>query len=96
MFQAHWREGKNIEDLDVLQAIAMAAGLDADDARVAPDSAEWLGRVDARQQDARAAGVRGIPTFVFVTEGRQETVVGCQPYDVLAQAARRAGVPPSE
>jgi len=96
VFQTHWREGKNIEDLDVLQALAVAAGLDADDARAAPDSAEWLGRVDARQQDARAAGVRGIPTFVFVTEGRQETVVGCQPYDVLAQAARRAGVPPAE
>jgi predicted DsbA family dithiol-disulfide isomerase len=95
VFQAHWREGKNIEDLDVLQALGVAAGLDAAEARSAPDGADWLRRVDVRQQDARAAGVRGIPTFVFATEGGgRETVVGCQSYDVLAQAARRAGARP--
>ena len=96
VFQAHWRAGQNIEDLGVLQAIAVAAGLDPEEARAAPDSTEWLRRVDARQQDARAAGVRGIPTFVFAaTDGRQEAVVGCQPYEALAQAARRVGVRPS-
>jgi predicted DsbA family dithiol-disulfide isomerase len=92
VFQAHWRAGQNIEDLEVLQSIAVVAGLHAEEARAAPDATEWLRRVDVRQRDARVAGVRGIPTFVFDSGARQETVVGCQPYDSLAQAALRAGV----
>ena len=95
VLRAHWRERKNIEDLDELLAIAVAVGLDADEARAAPDSRVLLERVDARQQVARRAGVHGIPTFVFVADGRAETVVGCQSYEVLAQAARRAGVGPA-
>jgi predicted DsbA family dithiol-disulfide isomerase len=34
--------------------------------------------------------VSGIPTFVFPGG---ETIVGCQPYEVLAGAAERAGAP---
>jgi predicted DsbA family dithiol-disulfide isomerase len=91
-FEAHWRQGKNIEDLADLAAIAASAGLDPEEAIAAADSEALLARVDARQAEARRAGVRGIPTFVFVTEAARETVVGCQPYETLAAAARRAGV----
>jgi protein-disulfide isomerase len=55
---------------------------------LAADDAAYLARVDERQAVARAQGIRGIPTFVFGSE----RVVGCQPYDVLLGAARRAGV----
>ena len=92
VFRAHWREGKDIEDLTELAAIAVAAGLDRDEASAAADAAPLLARVDARQEGARAEGVRGVPTFVFVTDDRRETVVGCQTYEVLASVAGRAGV----
>jgi predicted DsbA family dithiol-disulfide isomerase len=95
-FRAHWRQGKNLEDMGDLAAIAAEAGLDADRARAAADDEALLARVDARQEAARAEGIRGIPTFVLVTDRARETVVGCQPYEALAAAAARAGVRPRD
>jgi len=89
VFRAHWRQGKNIEDLADLAAIAASAGLDPEEAAAAADAAPLLERVDARQAAARAEGVRGIPTFVFARDAAREVVVGCQPYEVLAAAAGR-------
>jgi predicted DsbA family dithiol-disulfide isomerase len=91
-FRAHWREGRNLEDLTDLAAVAASAGLDPAEATAAADATPLLARVDARQAAARAEGVRGIPTFVFLGEQRRETVVGCQTYEILAAAAARAGV----
>lgn len=90
IFSAHWREGKNIEDAADLAAVAASAGLDEGEAVRASQAPEYLARVDARQAEARRAGVSGIPTFVVGSE----RVVGCQPYDVLAAAARRGGAAP--
>jgi predicted DsbA family dithiol-disulfide isomerase len=65
---------------------------------VAVDAArdpELLAAVDAAGRAATAAGVTGIPTFDFApgpgASGAGARVVGCQRYDVLAEAARRAG-----
>jgi predicted DsbA family dithiol-disulfide isomerase len=87
---AHWREARNLENDDDLRAIAARVGLDPDQALAAADDPAILARVDRRQIDARQHGVTGIPTF-FIGE---EEVVGCQPYEVLAAAARRAGARP--
>src|SRR6185369_9710472 len=46
-FQAHWRDGKNLEDLHDLAEIAASAGLDRDEATAAADSQPLLARVDA-------------------------------------------------
>ena len=88
-FEAHWRQGKNLEDDGDLGVIATAAGLPADEALRAADDPAILARVDQRQDEAREAGVTGIPTFIIAGE----EIVGCQPYEVLADAAARAGVP---
>jgi len=96
-FDAHWRQGKNLEDDADLGAVASSVGLDPAEAIAAADSPALLSRVDARQAEARAAGVTGIPTFILIGEAadaRPQAVVGCQPYEVLADAARRAGVRP--
>ena len=93
-FRAHWREGKDLESASDLAEIAAAAGLDSEEAIAAADSAALLARVDARQEAARAEGVSGIPTFVLVGDTGRLTVVGCQPYQVLAAAASEAGVRP--
>jgi predicted DsbA family dithiol-disulfide isomerase len=51
--------------------------------------------VDGARRRARAAGITGIPTFELSPAGtdvlRPTRVVGCQPYEVLAEAARRVG-----
>lgn len=84
---AHWREGRDLEKDDDLRLIVTRVGLDPDEALSAADDPVILARVDQRQVDARQHGVTGIPTFVI----GEEEVVGCQPYEVLAAAARRAG-----
>jgi predicted DsbA family dithiol-disulfide isomerase len=86
---AHWRRGQNLEDGGVLAALATEAGLDPEAALAAADSPEYLARVDARQDQAKRQGITGIPTLVI----GEQRIVGCQPYEVLARAADRAGVP---
>lgn len=89
-FEGHWRQGKDLEADADLRALAALAGLDEGAALVAADDPALLARVDRRQAEARAAGIRGIPTFII----GGEQIVGCQPYEVLAQAARSAGARP--
>ena len=53
-----------------------------------------LARVDAARAEALRAGVRGIPTFDFEPDapgGGASRVVGCQRYEILADALRKAG-----
>lgn len=87
--RAHWIHGKNLEDDGDLRAICEGVGLEAQAALAAADDPALLARVDEKQAVARKEGIRGIPTFAI--EGMR--VVGCQPYEALAQAAERAGVP---
>src|SRR3954468_23984311 len=87
-FEAHWRQGKNLEDDADLAAIAIGAGLPGDEALRAADDPAILARVDQKQDQARRSGVTGIPTFIIAGE----EVVACRPYEVLAAAAERAGV----
>ena len=89
-FDAHWRRGKDLEADADLRDIAASVGLEPDAALAAADDPAVLGRVDARQAQARRQGVSGIPTFDF----EALRVSGCQPFEVLADAARRAGAKP--
>jgi predicted DsbA family dithiol-disulfide isomerase len=86
-FDAYWRHGWCLEADGDLGAVARAAGLDPDAALAAADDPAILARVEAARHAALAAGVTGIPTFDL----GGARVVGCQPYEVLAAAARRAG-----
>jgi predicted DsbA family dithiol-disulfide isomerase len=84
---AHWRAGKNLEEEQDLRDIALSAGLEPDTAIQAMDTEHYLQRVDAIREEATEIGVTGIPTLVVGRYG----VVGCQPYEVITQAAERAG-----
>jgi len=84
---AHWREGKNLEDEQDLRDIALGAGLEPEAALRAIGAKHYLQRVDAIREEASSVGVTGIPTLIIGRYG----VVGCQPYEVIAQAAERAG-----
>jgi predicted DsbA family dithiol-disulfide isomerase len=88
--EAFWREGKDLEDRAVLSRCAAAAGLDPVKALAAIDNPAVVARVDAMGRNASRAGVTGIPTFLI----GDRRVVGCQPYEVLAEAARAAGARP--
>lgn len=87
-FDAHWRRGWGIESDEDLRWLAREAGLDPATAVAAASDPARLAAVDAARAEAARAGVSGIPTFDF---GGAVRVVGCRPYDALADAARRAG-----
>jgi predicted DsbA family dithiol-disulfide isomerase len=84
---AHWRAGKNLEDEQDLRDIALGAGLEPEAALRAIGARQYLQRVDAMREEASSIGVTGIPTLIIGRYG----VVGCQPCEVITQAAERAG-----
>ena len=84
---AHWRRGLELEKDDDLRAIAAEAGLDPVRALAASSDPLFLERIDERRAEANARGVTGIPTFVI----GDRAVVGCQPYDLLAEFAEASG-----
>ncbi len=86
LMDAYWRDGLDLEDDAVLARVAADAGLDGELALVESRDPAVVARVEAMGREAARAGVTGIPTFDI----GGERVVGAQPYDVLAEAARRA------
>jgi predicted DsbA family dithiol-disulfide isomerase len=94
-YDAYWRRGAGIESDDEIAAIAREGGVDPELAVAAASDPALLAVVDAARRAAISAGVTGIPTFDFEpgpgTSGAGGRVVGCQRYEVLADAARRAG-----
>ena len=84
---AHWRRGLDLEDDGDLRALAAEARLDPDAAIAASRDGKYLARIDRRRAEAEELGVTGIPTFVIGNHG----VVGCQPYEVLAQFVEAEG-----
>ena len=85
--EAYWHRGEDLEDPQVLARLAEQAGLSAQEALAVLDAPQYQARVDALRAEGVSVSVSGIPT-AFVGPFR---VVGCQPYEVYAEAARRAG-----
>ena len=84
LFRAYFRDGRDIGDAAVLSDIGAAAGMDR--AMVARLLATDADRDDlaARDADARAKGVRAVPTFLIA---RQYVVSGAQPPELWQQVA---------
>ena len=72
------------------RAIREAGGLDAARVRSMLDSGEGLAEVEAALGQARALGIRAVPTFVI--DGRQG-IQGAHPPEALAQALRELAAP---
>lgn len=87
LFAAHFRDGEDIGDPEVLVRHAVAAGVDAQRARTAVTDGRYDLDIDQSQREAARLGIRGVP-FVVV-DGRYG-VSGAQPLAVFAQAVTRA------
>ncbi len=88
--QARWEENRNLEDDGVLGDLAAASGLDPQKALAACDSADYLARVDSLGAVAKRMEVTGVPAFII----GETRVIGCQHYQVLADAVCQAGGSP--
>lgn len=83
---AYWMHGKNLENEEEIREISQQADLDADAAVRVLNDPRYLKRVEDLRMEAAKMGVTGIPTF-FIGD---ECIVGCQPYEVLEEAVRKA------
>ena len=87
LFHAHFAEGRNLADPEVLVAAGAAGGLAEARVRDLLAGDEGLAQVRAQLAQAQAMGIRAVPTFVI--DGRF-AVQGAQPPELFAQALRRA------
>lgn len=86
LFHAHFAEGRNVADPDVLAAAGAAGGLDEVRVRAMLGSDEGKAEVEAGLGQARALGITAVPTFVI--DGRY-AVQGAQSPDTFAQVLAR-------
>ncbi len=90
LYRANFQEARNIHDPAVLAEIAAPHGFSGDEvARLTADERE-LGETREEAIAAAAAGVDGVPLFVFA---ERIAVAGAQPESVLRDAIEKALAP---
>ncbi len=65
IFEALWRDGRDIGDEDVLCELAANVGIDADEIRSALDDDTLRAALTEQFTTAQQAGVTGVPTFAY-------------------------------
>lgn len=87
LMQAHFTEGLNIGDHEVLVTLAEEVGLNGIDVQRVLSQGLYGEEVRMDQQKARDLGIRSVPNFLI--DGRQ-TVSGAQPIRVFLKALEDA------
>ncbi|GAA0191621.1 DsbA family oxidoreductase [Halobaculum roseum] len=64
VLEAHWEEGREIDDLDTLAELAESVGVDGGEIRDAVDDGALAEELESQFEAARERGVTGVPTFV--------------------------------
>lgn len=83
---AYWAEGLNIGDPEVLQGLAVEAGLDGAEVDDVLAGDAYLDRVEASTAEAFSIGVTGVPGWVLDS---RLLVLGAQPPEVFERAFER-------
>lgn len=89
VFSAYFAEGRNIGEIEVLEAAAEEAGLDPEGLARSLKDGEYQDRLLASEADARRLGITGVPTFFIEgppTIGEPPTI-GRPPTDDSASVA---------
>lgn len=87
LMQAHFTEGLNIGDHDVLMTLSEEAGLNGEEVQKVLIQGQFGEEVRRDQQRARELGIRSVPNFLI--DGRI-SVSGAQPIRVFLQALEEA------
>jgi predicted DsbA family dithiol-disulfide isomerase len=90
IYDAYFREGKDITDLDTLLDLAAANGLDRASTRARLEAGEGAFEVRSIAQQVSQQGVTGVPYFIFDSK---LALNGAQPAGVILQAMRQAAEP---
>ncbi|MGU3375831.1 DsbA family oxidoreductase [Chryseobacterium sp. M5A1_1a] len=86
LFIAHFIDGKNVGDTEVLVSLADNLGIDKEEARQAVTSDQLDYEVNQDILDARNKGVSGVPFFVL---NGKYAVSGAQPVEVFENALQQ-------
>lgn len=87
LFEAYFKDGKNISEKNTLLALADKAGIDPKEARDVLNSDLYASEVKEDIQEGNALGVRGVPFFVF---DRTYAVSGAQDVLVFENTLKRS------
>lgn len=87
LFKAHFSEGLNVGDMDVLVQLAVKVGLDEAESRKVVESDDYAYEVNQDFQEAQNIGVRGVPFFVI---DRKYAISGAQPAEVFLQTMEKS------
>jgi predicted DsbA family dithiol-disulfide isomerase len=87
LFRAHFMEGANLTDKQVLADVAARAGLDRDEVAAYLSSDDDRDVIAQADVEARSAGIGGVPFFIF---NRKLGVSGAQDAEVLLEAMEEA------
>jgi predicted DsbA family dithiol-disulfide isomerase len=88
VFRAYFVEGKNIGQREVLTELAAGVGLPKEEGTEILQSRRYKADVDEDWSLSRELFITAVPTFVI----DHRTVVGAQPYKVLAEFLRKCKV----
>ncbi|QWT86878.1 DsbA family oxidoreductase [Chryseobacterium sp. PCH239] len=86
LFIAHFIDGKNVGDTDVLIALAESLGIDKEEAIQAVTTDQLNYEVNQDIQEARNNGISGVPFFVL---NGKYAVSGAQPAEVFENALQQ-------
>lgn len=75
LFQAHFTDGKNIDDIEMLVELSDTLGISREECMNAFNDSEILKEIYSDFSEAQAIGIRGVPYFVF---DRKYAVSGAQ------------------
>ena len=86
LMELYFTEGADLTNRAVLVEAAADVGLDAEDVREALASEQDVAEVEQEAQQAKEAGIEGVPMFIF---GGKFAVSGAQAPEYLAEAIER-------
>lgn len=87
LFKAHFTDGKNIGDIELLKQIGQQANLDAKEVQQALNSVELDNRITKDIQLAKEIGVTGVPFFIL---DRKYAISGAQPIQAFISGITQA------
>ena len=87
LMRAYFAEGEPIGEPEVLQRLAVEAGLDADEVAEVLAGDRYADAVRADERLAAQIGINGVPFFVV---GERYAISGAQPAELIVQALEQA------
>ncbi len=87
LFKAHFTDGRNIDDPDVLREVGLVIGIPEDRVKRLLESDEYSAEVNADKAMASSLGIRGVPFFLI---NEKFGLTGAQPSAVFLQALDKA------